>query len=122
MIAPQGGTCNVTETSAGAARSASYACSDNHTTGSAFCQASNQDVIYVTGPGQAATVTVTNTFAAASPIVIVPSFAGWNNAACGSRSAWLAVASEEFAVDLAANVRRTHRGSCDGSSVSLRSW
>ena len=76
VIAPQGGTCNVTETSAGAALSASYACSDNHTTGSAFCQANNQDVIYVTGPGQAATVTVTNTFAAASPIVIVPSFAG----------------------------------------------
>jgi len=63
-------------TATGAALSASYACSDNHTTGSALCQASDQDVIYVTGPGQTATVTVTNAFAAASPIVIVPSFAG----------------------------------------------
>ena len=72
-------SCSVTETGTGNALSVAYGCTDNHTTGSALCQANGRDVTYGDSIGQRATVTVTNTFAnqAVSPLVTIqPRFTG----------------------------------------------
>jgi hypothetical protein len=72
------GSCLVSETSTGGATGTAYTCTDNHTTATAFCQTGGQRVTFGRDPGQAATVTVTNTFPAAAPaaVVVTPRFTG----------------------------------------------
>jgi hypothetical protein len=68
-------TCHVAETASSGAQSVSYACSDNHTSGAAQCQANQQDVEYGNPGDEIVTVTVTNVFPAPA-VVVQPAFTG----------------------------------------------
>jgi hypothetical protein len=68
-------SCHVAETASSGAQSVSYACSDNHTSGTAQCQANQQDVVYGNPGDELVTVTVTNVFPTPA-VVIQPVFTG----------------------------------------------
>jgi hypothetical protein len=69
--------CTATETVNGGAVSVSYACSDNAPSAPALCQTTNQDVQFGRTGNETATITVTNAFPAAAPIVVIaPKFTG----------------------------------------------